>query len=100
MDNELEKVIKKANTMKEIRRITESNPTLKDELIRSVQQPINLVRSIFEHQSLKEIPFKTFDAATEINITELWETIHLIDNEVTQQDRIAESITKRVSKVF
>ncbi|CAG8547306.1 20451_t:CDS:2 [Gigaspora rosea] len=76
------------------------NPTLKDELIRSVQQPINLVRSIFERQSLKEIPFKTFDAATEINITELWETIHLIDNEVTQQDRTAESITKRVSKVF
>ncbi|CAG8701242.1 2958_t:CDS:2, partial [Scutellospora calospora] len=38
------------------------------------------------------IPFKIFDIITEINITELWETIYLIDNEVTQQDQEFEQL--------
>ncbi|CAG8789107.1 28598_t:CDS:2, partial [Gigaspora margarita] len=50
---------------------------------------------IFEHQSLKEIPFKTFDAATENEIIKLWETIHLVDENMSQQDCSTESIAKR-----
>ncbi|CAG8825677.1 26926_t:CDS:2, partial [Gigaspora margarita] len=41
------------------------------------------------------IPFQTFDAATKNKITELWETIHLIDENVSPQDRTTESILKR-----
>ncbi|CAG8856014.1 4860_t:CDS:1, partial [Gigaspora margarita] len=41
------------------------------------------------------IPFQTFDAATENKIIELWETIHLIDENVSSQDRTTESIMKR-----
>ncbi|CAG8682419.1 14011_t:CDS:2, partial [Gigaspora rosea] len=90
----------KANTMKEIRRTAESNPTLKDAFTESVQQPIRLIRSIFERQSLKDIPFQIFDAATENEIMELWNTIHLIDDNISQQDRISESITKIGSKTL
>ncbi|CAG8856964.1 37955_t:CDS:1, partial [Gigaspora margarita] len=42
------------------------------------------------------IPFQTFDAATKNKIMELWETIHLIDENVSPQDCTTESIMKRV----
>ncbi|CAG8471253.1 40448_t:CDS:10 [Gigaspora margarita] len=57
--------------------IAESNPTLKAELIKSIQDPINLVREVFERQSIKEEPFRTFDATTDKNIKKFWENISL-----------------------
>ena len=43
----------KCGTMNEIRKIAEENPTLKGDLIASLQDPINLIRNIFNRQSLK-----------------------------------------------
>ncbi|CAG8442561.1 3552_t:CDS:1 [Scutellospora calospora] len=63
MDDKYENLINKANSMKDIREIAESNPTLRDELIKSIQKPISFVHEIFERQSLKGVPFKTFNAA-------------------------------------
>ncbi|CAG8802429.1 1246_t:CDS:2, partial [Gigaspora margarita] len=50
-------------------------------------------------RTIYHIPFQTFDAATENDIMELWNTIYLIDDNISQQDHIAESITKRVCKM-
>ncbi|CAG8847119.1 7527_t:CDS:2, partial [Gigaspora margarita] len=46
-------------------------------------------------RTIYQIPFQTFDAATENKIMELWETIHLIDENVSPQDRTTESIMKK-----
>ncbi|CAG8482011.1 8641_t:CDS:2, partial [Scutellospora calospora] len=99
MSDNLEKLISKANTMKAIRYLAENNPTLKDAFIESIQQPIYLICSIFEHQSLKEVPFETFDAATENEIIELWETIYLIDDNVSQQDHLTETTVERIHEM-
>jgi hypothetical protein len=45
---------------------------------------------VFNHQSFKDEPFKTFSAALKIEIKRFWETIQLVDNSVTYEDRIAE----------
>ncbi|CAG8523511.1 4076_t:CDS:2, partial [Scutellospora calospora] len=98
MDDQLEILISKANNMSEIRRITEKNPTLKTCLIESLQQPIRLIRDIFERQSLKEVPFETYDAATEEEIESFWETIHIVDDSVIQEDRTMEHIKKKLKE--
>ncbi|RIB24657.1 hypothetical protein C2G38_2167980 [Gigaspora rosea] len=48
MNEKYEKLIKKTNSMKEIREVAESNPILKEELIKSIQDPISLVCEPFE----------------------------------------------------
>ena len=60
MNNQLEKLINNAGTMNEIRKITEDNPSLKGDLIASLQTPIHLIRDVFNCQSLKDEQFETF----------------------------------------
>jgi len=69
---------------------------LKGDLITSLQTPINLVRDVFSRQSLKG---ETFTAALETEIERFWETIQLVDKSITYEDRTAEHIKRRVSKV-
>ncbi|PKY60554.1 hypothetical protein RhiirA4_484384 [Rhizophagus irregularis] len=47
MNNESERLMSKCDTMNEIRKIAEENPTLSIDLAASLQAPINLVRSVF-----------------------------------------------------
>jgi hypothetical protein len=98
MSNESERLINKCGTMNEIREVAEENPTLKEDLIGSLQAPINLIRSVFDRQFLKEEPFKTFTAASETEMERLWETIELVDDSVTNKDHTAKHIKRRVNK--
>src|SRR6266542_4046602 len=58
MNDESEKLIGKCNTMNEIRKTAEENPTLKGDLIASLQTPIHLVNDIFTVSHLKMSPLK------------------------------------------
>src|SRR6266480_3811494 len=98
MNDASEKLISKCGTMNEIRKVAEENFTLKGDLIASLQAPINLVRSVFNRQFLKDEPFETFTAASEMEMERFWETIQLVDNSVTNEDRTAEHIKQRVNK--
>jgi hypothetical protein len=49
-----------------------------------LQPTIDLVNSIFQHQSLKDKPFKTFKAATEQEIDNLWESILQLDPDLNK----------------
>ena len=98
MNDESEKLISKCGIMNEIHKAAEENPTLKGDLIASLQTPIHLVNNIFNRQSLKDEPFKTFTAASETEIERFWETIQLVDDSVTYEDRTVEHIKRRVSK--
>uniref|UniRef100_U9T5Z8 Uncharacterized protein n=1 Tax=Rhizophagus irregularis (strain DAOM 181602 / DAOM 197198 / MUCL 43194) TaxID=747089 RepID=U9T5Z8_RHIID len=95
MSGQSEELMSKVGTMNDIRKIAEENPTLKEDVIASFQTPINLVRDVFNRQSLKDEPFKTFDAATETEMERFWEAIWLIDENVTYEDRTTEHIKRR-----
>ncbi|CAG8843524.1 25695_t:CDS:2, partial [Gigaspora margarita] len=47
---------------------------------------IKLVCEIFERQSLKGMPFKTFNAATDEDIKEFWKKINLINDTIVNND--------------
>ncbi|GET04088.1 uncharacterized protein LOC105326236 [Rhizophagus clarus] len=58
MNDDSERLISKCGTINEIRKKAEENPTLKVDLNASLQAPINLVRSVFDCQFLKDEPSK------------------------------------------
>jgi hypothetical protein len=72
---------------------------LKKDLIESLQAPIRLISDVFNRQSLKGELFETFNAASETEMERFWETIQLVDDSVTHEDRTAEHLKRRVSKV-
>uniref|UniRef100_U9THL9 Uncharacterized protein n=2 Tax=Rhizophagus irregularis TaxID=588596 RepID=U9THL9_RHIID len=92
MNDQSENLMSKCGTMNEIRKIAEENPNLKEDLITSLQVPIHLIRDVFSRQALKGEPFKTFPAASETEIERFWETIQIVDDSVTHEDRTAEHI--------
>src|SRR6266540_392748 len=100
MNDQSEKLMSKCDTMNEIRKIAEENFTLKGDLIASLQALIGLLRDVFNRQSLKDDPFKTFTAASETEIKRFWETIQLVDDSITYEDRTAEQIKRRVSRIL
>ncbi len=100
MNDHSENLMNKCGTMNEIRKIAEENPNLKKDLGESLQAPIHLVRDVFDRQTLKDEPFETFNAATDTEMERFWETIQLVDENVTCEDRTAEHIRRRVSKML
>jgi hypothetical protein len=100
MNDDSEKLMRKCGIMNEIHKTAEENSTLKIDLNASLQALINLVCSVFDRQFLKEEPFKTFTAASETEMERLWETIELVDDSVTNENRTAEQIKQRVNKKF
>jgi hypothetical protein len=99
MNDQSEKLIKGVGTMSEIRKVAEENLNLKKDLIESLQVPIRLISDVFNRQSLKGELFETFNAASETEMERFWETIQLVDDSVTHEDRTAEHLKRRVSKV-
>jgi len=97
MNDQSEKLLSKCNTMNEIRKITEENPTLKKDITESLQDLIHLVSNVFKRQFLKDEPFETFTAASETEMERFWETIQLVDDSVTHEDRTAEHLKRKVS---
>jgi hypothetical protein len=73
---------------------------LEKDLTASLQAPIHLVSDIFNRQSLKGESFKTFTAASKTEMERFWETIQLVDDSVIHEDRTAEHLKQRVSKVL
>ncbi|CAB4425839.1 unnamed protein product [Rhizophagus irregularis] len=95
MNNESERLMSKCGTMNEICKIAEENPTLNIDLAASLQAPINLVRSVFTVSFFKMSLFRTFTAASKAEMERFWETIELVDDSVTNEDRTAEHIKQK-----
>ena len=81
MNDQSEKLLSKCNTMNEIRKITEENPTLKKDITESLQDLIHLVSNVFKRQFLKDEPFETFTAALETKWNDSGKTIQLLGND-------------------
>ena len=92
MSNDSERLMSKCGTMNEIHKTAEENSILKVDLVASLQAPINLVRSVFDRQFLKDEPFKTFTVISETEMEKFWKMIQLVDNNITNEDRTAEHI--------
>ena len=97
MSDDVENLMKKCNSMEEIRTCSNNEPQLKNELIDSLQAPINLMEGIFERLLLKDEPFLTYKSATEEEIKSLWESLLEIEDSLNMDDRTKKDIKDKVS---
>ena len=74
-DENTEDAIKRCKSMKDIRNLEDKMPDIKPEVIDSLKLVKDLLKMIFERLSLKGKTLQTFDAASEEEITELWDKI-------------------------
>ena len=96
MDDDLEDIMKKCNSMEEIRTHSNNEPRLKEELINSLQAPTSLMKGIFERLSLKDESFLTYESATEEEIKILWESLLEIEDSLEMDDRTKKDIKDKV----
>jgi hypothetical protein len=89
--------MKKCNSMEDIRIYSNDEPQLKNELINSLQAPINLMENIFERLSLKDEPFLTYKSATEEEIKNLWESLLEVDDSLDMDDKTKKDIKDKVN---
>ncbi|CAG8633361.1 11116_t:CDS:2 [Ambispora leptoticha] len=95
MNDQSEKLISKVGTMNDIRKTAKENNGFKEDLIESLKTPISMIRDMFSRQSLKNEPFETFNAASEIEMEKLWETILLLDDNVPYENFTAADINQK-----
>jgi hypothetical protein len=97
MSDDLENLMKKCNSMEEIRTHSNNESQLKNELINSLQTPINLMEGIFERLLLKDEPFLTYKSATEEEIKNLWKCLLEIEDSLDMDDRTKKDIKDKVN---
>ncbi|CAB4016007.1 Hypothetical predicted protein [Paramuricea clavata] len=79
--DDFEKVITKANNMKEVR-VKLATDNLKQEWHDSVETPTDMLNCQMKRLSLKDRQFNTFSAAEDANINELWKNCLKIEGEL------------------
>ena len=95
MDEEFEEIMKYCNSMEDIRKKAEEKPELKEQLLNSLHPTIELMESVIKRLELKEEPFDTFKAASDEEITTLWNSLLLIDDSLTMEDNSKKSIQNK-----
>ena len=68
MNKEFEEIMSKCNSMNDIRKVAEKTFSLKEGLKQSLNPMITLLNDVFERLQLKDENFKTFEAASELDI--------------------------------
>lgn len=96
MDVELEEIMSKCNSMNDIRKMAEKTPSLKEGLKQSLNPMITLLNDVFERLQLKDENFKTFEAASELDIDILWNSMLRLDPTLTKDDRNWANIKNKV----
>ncbi|RIA84336.1 hypothetical protein C1645_784327, partial [Glomus cerebriforme] len=68
-------IISKCNSISDIRKAAKKAPNLKEGLKQSLNPIITLLNNVFNQLQLKDKNFETFNAASELDINILWNSI-------------------------
>lgn len=93
--DEFEAVLKKANSMEEIRKIAAENEGFKETFLSSMSQPIELIKSAFSSLNLKGSPVQSLEPASEEDIEKLFAKIIPVDSSVQMNDTHSKDYKKR-----
>lgn len=86
--------LKRCGSLKSIREQAKKTPELEDEVIHSVQPLKDLLGSVICRLRLKEHGFETREAATDDEMTKLWENILKVDESLTQDVRTKQQLKR------
>ena len=75
-----EEKFKNSNNLSAIRDLGHKNPGLRKEVAVAMESTKSLLSGLFMRLKLKDCSFATFSAASQEDITNLWENIHKIDD--------------------
>ena len=92
---EFEAVLKKANSMEEIRKIGVGKESFKEEFFSSMSPPIELIKSTFSCLNLKGSPVQSLEPATEEDIERLFAKIIPIDSSAQKSDTHSKDFKNR-----
>ncbi|GES72778.1 uncharacterized protein LOC105326236 [Rhizophagus clarus] len=95
MNEGYEEIMKYCNSMEDIRNKAEEELQLKEQLLNSLHPTIELMENLIRRLELKEEPFGIFKAASDEEITTLWNSLLLIDNSLTMEDNSKKSIQNK-----
>ena len=84
--DDVEKDLKRANSLKCIRDLAKENPEVKNAIRDSVQPAKDLMRDIFRRLNLKGKFFKTFEPACQTDIDDLFSEMMKVDPTLFQDD--------------
>ena len=78
-----EEKLNNCNNLSTIRDLGHKNPGLREEVADAMESTKSLLSGLFMHLKLKDRSFATFAAASEEDITALWENVHKIDDSLS-----------------
>ena len=91
-----ENELKTCKSLSDIRQLSSKFPSLKDEVLDSVEPAKLLLCNLFKKLFLKDKPFSVFHSSSSKDMEELWNKIHKIDTTITQGDSTQKSIESKV----
>ena len=77
MSPEMERLLKKANSNDEVRKLCEKHPELLPSLLESLSMPVKLLENIFGRLSLNDSPFQVLAPATAEEISEVEDELNV-----------------------
>lgn len=80
-----EEALKSCNNLTSIRTLGEKNPDLESEVLDALAPMKALLQGIFIRLQLKDHKFETFEAASKLEMDELWKHILAVDDTVTPE---------------
>ena len=100
MAADMEKQVKNANSIEELRSIAEKHPALKKALLQSVQTPMDLMSSTLSRLSLKGEPVTVLPAASHDEIDEMWTNMSFVDASMQRAETQASIKNKQQLKAL
>ena len=94
-NNDIESGLKKRKSMKDICAYAEKDGDVGSEVIESVKGVKDLLRSVFSKLSLKGKPFEIFEAASDIEIDDLFSEMIEVDSTLGKDDISAQKVKNK-----
>ena len=87
---EFERAVAKCDGNADIRRECESNDTFKNDFIKSIRAPRELLEHVLGNLSLKDVPFNILQPATEEDVNFLENALNALDDNFQHFNNIIE----------
>ena len=95
MSDEFETLIKRANSMEDVRKIATKNENFEKEFVFSMSTPIDLIKSVFGQLQLKGVPIQSLEAASDEDIEKIFAKIIPVDSSSKMSDTYSKDFKHR-----
>ena len=99
MSDASEKKVSNCNTMDEMRKVMQENPSLKEEWEDSIEPVKMLMSSVFQRLNLKDKAFLVFPAATDHEMEAFFSCLCDIDADITRADKSKQCLAVPTSRI-